>query len=254
MTFNPVFKMNKINFSHHPNLPQCFRMLIVGSSGCGKTNLLLRMLLTDDFLDFNNLIIFSKTLSQPEYQIVFNGFDNNLSKKSIRYIFENQETLFKAEAGELRSIEEVVEQYALKHPEHSDITIKFFNNVNDVIPPEKLPKNKKNLIVFDDCINEKNQNIMEKYFTRGRHQNVNVIYLSQSWFDLDKRSIRANSNYVILFKLTKKDKSLIYSDLLSNEIEPDEFTDLTKVWQERYGYLAFNREGDIVIRNDIFGY
>ena len=91
-------------------------------------------------------------------------------------------------------------------------------------------------------------------FHKGRHQNVNVIYLSQSWFDLDKRSIRANSNYVILFKLTKKDKSLIYSDLLSNEIEPDEFNDLTKVWQERYGYLAFNREGDLVIRNDIFGY
>jgi hypothetical protein len=209
------------------------------------------MLLTDNFLDFNNLIIFSKTLSQPEYQILFNGFDNNLSKKSIRYIFENQETLFKDEE---KSIEEVVEQYALKNPEEGNISIKFFNNVNDVIPPENLPKNKKNLIVFDDCINEKNQNIMEKYFTRGRHQNVNVIYLSQSWFDLDKRSIRANSNYVILFKLNKRDKSLIYSDLLSNEIELDEFNDLTKVWQKKYGYLAFNREGDLIIRNDIFGY
>jgi len=117
--FNPVFKMNKITFSHHINLPSCFRMLIVGSSGCGKTNLLLRMLLTDNFLDYNNLIIFSKTLSQPEYQIVFNGFENNLSKKSIRYIFENQETLFK---DENISIEEVVEQYAIKHPEDSIIT------------------------------------------------------------------------------------------------------------------------------------
>ena len=39
--FNPVFKMNKIKFSHHPNLQR--------SSGCGKKNLLLRMLLTDGY-------------------------------------------------------------------------------------------------------------------------------------------------------------------------------------------------------------
>jgi len=103
--FNPIFKMNKIKFSHHPNLPRCFRMLIVGSSGCGKINLLLRMLLTDNFLDYDNLIIFSKTLSQLEYQIILNSYENNLSKKSIRYIFQNQEKLFTEE----KSIIEVVE-------------------------------------------------------------------------------------------------------------------------------------------------
>jgi len=95
---------------------------------------------------------------------------------------------------------------------------------------------------------------MEKYFTRGRHQNVNVIYLSQSWFDLDKRSIRANSNYIILFKLNKRDKSLIHSDLLSNEIDKEEFDDLTKIWSEKYKCIAFNTEGYLIIRNDVFKY
>ena len=59
----------------------------------------------DNFLDYDNLIIFSKTLSQPEYQIILNGFKNNLSKKSIKYIFQNQEKLFTDE----KSIEKVVE-------------------------------------------------------------------------------------------------------------------------------------------------
>jgi len=256
--FNPVHKINKITFNHHINLPRCFRMLIIGSSGSGKTNLLLRMLLTDGFLDYDNLIIFSKTLNQPEYQYILHGFENNLSKKSIRYIFNNQETLFDEDTSMLnaepRSIEEVIEQYALNNPEDTSINVQFYNNVDQVMPPEQLPKNKKNLIIFNDCINEKNQNIMENYFTRGRHSNTNVIYLSQSWFDLDKRSIRGNSNYIILFKLNKRDKSLLHSDLLSNTINKEEFDDLTKVWNQKYKYLAFNTEGEMKIRDNVFKY
>ena len=41
-----------MEFNHHENIPQSFRMLIVGSSGCGKTQLLFKMLLT---LYFDNL-------------------------------------------------------------------------------------------------------------------------------------------------------------------------------------------------------
>ena len=71
---------------------------------------------------------------------------------------------------------------------------------------------------------------------------------------MDKRSIRANSNYVILFKLNKKDKALIYSDLLSNTINKEEFDDLTQIWNQKYKYIAFNTEGDIIIRDNIFKY
>ena len=53
------------------------------------------------------------------------------------------------------------------------------NKFQDIIPCEKLDKNKKNLIVFDDYVNDKNQEIMESYFTKGRHTNCNCIYLAQ---------------------------------------------------------------------------
>jgi len=69
------------------------------------------------------------------------------------------------------------------------------NKFQDMIPCEKLDINKKNLIVFDDCVNDKNQEIMESYFTKGRHTNCNCIDLSQSYYDLPGRSIKGNSNF-----------------------------------------------------------
>ena len=51
----------------------------------------------------------------------------------------------------------------------------------------------------------------------------NSIYLSQSWFDLPKKTIRNNSNFIILFKLNERDKNLIYSNLFSNTLEKDDF-------------------------------
>ena len=35
------------------------------------------------------------------------------------------------------------------------------NKFQDIIPCEKIDKTKKNLIIFDDCVNDKNQEIME---------------------------------------------------------------------------------------------
>ena len=74
-SFEPCWKNNITKFNHHPNLPNSFRMLIVGSSGCGKTYLLLKMLLTPGFIDYNNLIIFSTTINQPEMILIKTAFD-----------------------------------------------------------------------------------------------------------------------------------------------------------------------------------
>ena len=118
--------------------------------------------------------------------------------------------------------------------------------------PSDLNKIKKNLIIFDDCVTEKNQEIMSAYYTRGRHNNCNSIYLSQSWFDLPKKTIRNNSNFIILFKLNKRDKDLIYSDLFSNTLEKEDFTFIiNKQWNTKYKYIAFDREEDQIL-DDVF--
>jgi len=55
---------------NHSILPRSLRDLIVGKSGCGKTTLLLNLLLQPDWLDYSKLSVFGKSLFQPEYKIL----------------------------------------------------------------------------------------------------------------------------------------------------------------------------------------
>ena len=81
--------MNVENFSikrsqkrdNSPLLPRRLRGLIVGKSNCGKTVLLLNLLLKDNWLDYNNLLVFGNSLHKDEYQILKRGFDMKLGKK-----------------------------------------------------------------------------------------------------------------------------------------------------------------------------
>ena len=50
---------------NHPILPRSIRGIIVGKSGCGKTTLLLNLLLRPGWLDYDNLCVLGKSLFQP---------------------------------------------------------------------------------------------------------------------------------------------------------------------------------------------
>ena len=67
-----VLKWNnsKRNYpKHHFMLPSpSLRQLIIGSSNCGKTCLLLKLLLNESWLDYNSLYIYGNSLHQPEYK------------------------------------------------------------------------------------------------------------------------------------------------------------------------------------------
>ena len=65
---------------NHPLLPEGIRGLIIGKSECGKTTLVINLLLHPGWLDYNNINIFGKRLFQPEYHILKKAFEEKLPK------------------------------------------------------------------------------------------------------------------------------------------------------------------------------
>lgn len=58
---------SKINKRHGDLFPNYLRCLITGSSNCGKTNILLTMLLRKNGIRFENIYLYSKSLQQAKY-------------------------------------------------------------------------------------------------------------------------------------------------------------------------------------------
>ena len=183
--------------------------MIVGPSFCGKTHLLLNKL---------QLI----RLDNPEQQMkIIRRSPEQYSEAALRYSnFELGETEGASQAELLRciSVEEDLE----------DRRVQDFQNC---------------CVVFDDMLNS-NQKLIDPFFTRGRHNDLDVYYLSQSYFDLPKRTIRNNSNIIILFQQTLKDEH-IYGDIAGFDMSYDEFKSLCReAWREKYNYFLINRLED----------
>ena len=71
-------------------------MAINGKRNAGKTTLLFKISTTPGILDYNNFMIYSKTIVQYLYQFIEHGFKNNLKKKMINDLstaFENDDRL-----------------------------------------------------------------------------------------------------------------------------------------------------------------
>ena len=187
-----------------PLLPKNARGLITGKSYCGKTTLLMNLLLQPGWLDYNHLYVFGLSLHQMEYQVLKKGFEIGLSKNQIANVFANQKVIKQKELTPI----EVLNQYSgiCKGKIKAD----FFSDCTSIPDPANLDTNEKNLLVLDDCILGK-QNKAEAYYTRGRHNNCDTFYISQNYFLLPRQTIRENANFIILFPQDMKNLNHIYA-------------------------------------------
>ena len=98
------------------------------------------------------------------------------------------------------------------------------------------------IIVFDDILGSSDSRFIDQFFISGRHNNLDIYYLSQSYFDLPKRTIRNNSNKSILFNQTLKDIEHLYRDVPGYDMNYDEIKELCrKSREEDYNYLYIDR-------------
>ena len=77
---------------------------------------------------------------------------------------------------------------------------------------------------------------------RGRHNDLDIFYLSQSYFGSPKRSIRNISNKKILFIQTLKGIENIYRDVAGYDMNYDEFKQICrKPWEDEYNSFCIDR-------------
>ena len=215
-----------IKKNHSFQLPRDIRAIIVGKSGSGKTTLLNSLLLKPDVLDYENLMVCGKSLHQPSYKIMQLGFDKGLSKTQIGKIF-----IRKYKVMEDGGPEKVIKDYSLTCKGGVDAS--FFEHVTMIPDPSEHDSSCKNLLVLDDIMLGP-QNKVEAYFTRGRHSNVDVIYITQSYFRLPRQTIRENGNLFMFFPQDRKNLIHIFNDHCAGDgIQFESFSNFCNdAWRE----------------------
>jgi hypothetical protein len=108
--------------------------------------------------------------------------------------------------------------------------ITMYKKLTDLPSPDNLGMGDKAvLLILDDIVVDKKQEILENYFIRGRKigLGITIAYLSQSYYDIPK-IIRKNMNYLIILKLSGERELTMILRNYSLGLEPKALLDIYK--------------------------
>ena len=176
---------------------------------------------------------------------VDNSVDNiNNPNNNIVSKFENHRHVIigPSNVGKTYYMLKILEKVDNKRPIHiitrSPNQYPNYKSSSEIKP---INKYKGSIVIFDDMLGAKNSSQIDEFFTRGRHEDIDVYYISQSYFGLPRRSIRNNSDRLILFKQTLRDVQSMYYDIGAYDMNYDEFKQMChKAWNEEYNYLCID--------------
>jgi hypothetical protein len=193
--YNHVKDDDDDELRHYPNeklmnikLPA--RMLVLGPSSSGKTNIV--MGITKYIGIWDKVILLAKNLEEKLYKHFIKCY---------------------------RAVEKKTKQQMLL----------AINDMNDLPEVEDNDPKENTLFICDDFINEKQTVLDSKlapYFTQGRKNGVTSIFLSQSYYRTPM-IIRQNVSYVLIKKLASaKDLSRILAEYTQLGVTADELMKL----------------------------
>lgn len=160
---NIDFKESPSKIKHSALLPNTIRCIICGPSNCGKTNVMLSLLLHENGLKFHNLYLYSKTTFQPKYrflsevmkrvpEINFYEFENDHEIISPNEALPNSVFIFDDIACENQT--NVRNYFCMGR--HKQIDCFYLSQTYSKIPKQLLRDNVNLLIIFkQDDINLK---------------------------------------------------------------------------------------------------
>ena len=209
---------------NNPLLPRSIRGIIVGKSGCGKTTLLLNLLLRPGWLDYDNFCLFGKSLFQPEYRILKKAFEEKLPKECILRLFNMRDEIRNSQIPPSL----VVQEWTRSIKNKSNVKCNFFETASDVPDPRDLNSENKNLMIFDDLLLE-------------RQNKCECFYLSQNYFKLLRQTIRENANFICLFPQDLKNINHIYNDHVGEAMSREEFRKFCReCWKKPHGFAVID--------------
>ena len=161
------------NWTYIPDNP--YRILIIGGSGSGKTNVLLNLINTQP--DIDKIYLYTKDPYEDKYQFSINKRESI----GLKHFIDPKASI-----------------------EYSNDMHNVYENINNYNPD----KENKILIVFDDMIadminNKKLNSVVTELFIRGRKLNISIIFITQSYFKVPKE-VRLNTTHFFIMKIPNK--------------------------------------------------
>ena len=101
-----------------------------------------------------------------------------------------------------------------------------FKAITEELKP--LSENENAIKVFDNILGSSISRHVDHFFIEGRHDDLDNYYLSQSYFDLPKRTIRKISYKIILSDQTLKDSDHIYGVVAGYDMSYDEYKEVCR--------------------------
>ena len=181
----------------------------------------------NNIIENDKIYIYSPSLHQDLYQKINICFSNYIPYNIIPNILNKED------------IDVVIEEIVNNEDfEKSDTEIETYESIEDLKVP--LEFNDGAIIILDE-LNEKEMNDprVQAMFKRSRHNNLSIFIISQDYYELPKKTIRANGNIYHIFKPNNfLDVRKIYPDKSPMDMTLNELKILTSTcWNEKYQHL-----------------
>ena len=196
------------NWPYIPDYP--YRILIIGGSGSGKTNLLLNLI--ENQPDIDKIYLYAKDPYESKYQYLIN------KRESVGINHFNDPKAFIEYSNDMPDVYKNINYY--NHDKENKISIVF----NDMIA--------------DRIHNKKLDSIVTELFIRGRKFNISLVFITQSYFKVPK-DVRLNTTHFFISKIPNKRELQQIAMNQSSDISSKDFTNIyRKRNAEPYSFLV----------------